>query len=228
MNFGETSKANRLRSPEFIKKYLSGKVIDIGGGNDLVNPFAERFDIEDGDANHITRYRQPLSYDTVYSSHCLEHMYHPARALNEWWQLVAPGGHLIITVPEEDLYEQGIWPSYFNADHKVTFRLDRDTTWSPVSIELRELISPLPSSKIIFIGINDHSYNRKLTWRWNKNRIRRHNFLSKGIYSLARRLPSKIRDCVLSIALPIFKVPIDQLRWESLAQIEVIVEKLKS
>ncbi len=227
MNFGETSKTNRLRSPEFIKKYLSGKVIDIGGGNDLVHPSAERFDIEDGDANHITRYRSPLSYDTVYSSHCLEHMHNPAHALNEWWQLVAPGGHLIVTVPEEDLYEQGIWPSHFNTDHKVTFRLDHDTTWSLVSIELRGLVSSLPNSKIIFIGINDHSYNRKLMWRWNKNRIRRHNFLSKGIYSLARRLPNKIRDSILSIALPIFKVPIDQLRWESLAQIEVIVEKLK-
>lgn len=228
MNYGETSKTNRLRSPEFVAKYLSGKVIDIGGGNDLVCPSAERFDLEDGDANHITKYRQSLSYDTVYSSHCLEHMHEPEKAIREWWQLVAPGGHLIVTVPEEDLYEQGIWPSHFNTDHKVTFRLDRNTTWSPVSIDLRDIVSPLPNSEIIYIGVNDHSYNRKLRWRWNKKSIKSHNFLSKGIYSLARRLPSKIRDHILSIALPIFKVPIDQLRWESLAQIEVIVRKLPS
>src|SRR5437660_6896423 len=110
----EARKTNALRGPAFIERYLSGRVIDIGAGNDLVAPHAERFDIDDGDANLITRHRAAGAYDAVHSSHCLEHMHDPAAALAEWWALVKPGGYLIVVVPHEDLYEQGIWPSIFN------------------------------------------------------------------------------------------------------------------
>ena len=63
----EASKTRRLRRPDFEKKYLSGKVIDIGAGADPVCPWAESFDVAQGDANFITRYRAPESYDTVHS-----------------------------------------------------------------------------------------------------------------------------------------------------------------
>ena len=35
----EASKTNALRSPEFFETYLSGRVIDIGAGDDLVLDF---------------------------------------------------------------------------------------------------------------------------------------------------------------------------------------------
>ncbi len=47
----EASKTNAIRKPDFFTKYLGGRVIDIGAGPDLVCEWAERFDIEDGDAN---------------------------------------------------------------------------------------------------------------------------------------------------------------------------------
>ena len=90
----EAKKTNLIRGDAFMSQYFRGKVIDIGAGNDLVCPGAERFDLEDGDANVITRYRQPDSYDCVHSYHCLEHMHDPAAALKEWWALVKPGGLL--------------------------------------------------------------------------------------------------------------------------------------
>ena len=46
------------------------------------------------------------------------------QALEQWWQLVKPGGAMVIVVPDEDLYEQGAWPSLFNRDHSATFRLN--------------------------------------------------------------------------------------------------------
>jgi hypothetical protein len=49
----------------------------------------------------------------------------PAAALSEWWQLVAPKGHLIVMIPDEALYEQGYWPSLFNPDRKCAFSLSR-------------------------------------------------------------------------------------------------------
>ena len=107
----ETEKTNKLRGSKFLEQYMSGKLIDIGAGKDLVCEWAERFDIEDGDANFITSYRKKASYDTVHSSHCLEHMFDPKSALKEWWELVKPNGYMIIVVPDENLYEQGIWPA---------------------------------------------------------------------------------------------------------------------
>ena len=53
----EARKTNALRGRAFIERYLSGKVIDIGAGADLVAPHAERFDRDEGDANVITRHR---------------------------------------------------------------------------------------------------------------------------------------------------------------------------
>ncbi|NDF98987.1 MAG: methyltransferase domain-containing protein [Chitinophagia bacterium] len=80
----EASKTNKLRGAEFNKQFLSGRIVDIGAGNDLVVPYAEKFDIADGDAQVITRYLPKNSYDAVHSSHCLEHMADPVMALEEW------------------------------------------------------------------------------------------------------------------------------------------------
>ena len=158
----EALKTNRIRSKEFFTKYLSGRIIDIGAGQDLVIPTAERFDIEDGDANYITQYRKTESYDAVHSSHCLEHMFNPVNALNEWWLLVKPGGYLILVVPDEDLYEQGNWPSLFHGDHKNTFRLNKNNSWSPVSFDLEELVKNLPDVQIISSEIQDKYYDYQL------------------------------------------------------------------
>ena len=46
------------------------------------------------------------TYDFVHSSHCLEHMRDPARAMHNWLRILKPGGHLVCLVPDEDLYEQ--------------------------------------------------------------------------------------------------------------------------
>ena len=113
----EASKTNQFRGKDFAGLYLQGHVLDVGAGGDLVCPWAQGFDMENGDANVIHRYFEPGSFDAVHSSHCLEHMLDPPSALRNWWSLVKPGGFMILVVPDEDLYEQGIWPSAFNHDH---------------------------------------------------------------------------------------------------------------
>lgn len=64
-------------------------------------------------------------------------------ALGRWFEVVKPGGHLVVLVPDEDLYEQGQWPSTFNGDHKWTFTLWKDASWSPVSLNVFDLIRGL-------------------------------------------------------------------------------------
>ena len=63
--------------------------------------------------------------------------------LSHWFRVLKPGGHLIVTVPDEDMYEQGQFPSTWNGDHKVTFTISKSNSWSPKSINIIDLISKL-------------------------------------------------------------------------------------
>lgn len=120
-----TCHARRVREG-FFEKYCQGKGIDIGYGGDPVTPTVRGWDIEDGDA-HVMPGVAEGSYDFVYSSSSLEHMDDPVKAVTRWWQILKPGGYLIISVPDRDLFEKKpTLPSRFSADHKHFFLLDRD------------------------------------------------------------------------------------------------------
>jgi SAM-dependent methyltransferase len=156
----ETSKSRQIWG-ELERAVLTGSGIDIGCGPDPVMPEARRFDLEHGDANAITRHVHE-QFDYVYSSHCLEHMRDPRAAVLEWWRLVRPGGHLFFAVPDEDLYEQGVFPSRFNAGHTATFTIEKERSWSPVSINVRALAATLPGGRIVRLALQDHGYDRTL------------------------------------------------------------------
>lgn len=146
----ETSKAVRRRvSDQIWHRILVGRGIDIGCGDDPVDRLklfplitsCERFDKADGDAQRIADFKFNESYDFVHSSHCLEDLEDPATAIEHWFRLVKPGGHLIVNVPDEDLYEQGVWPPRFNRHHRWTFTLWKPAgrSWSPRSLNLWSL-----------------------------------------------------------------------------------------
>ena len=224
----EALKTNRIRSKEFFTKYLSGRIIDIGAGQDLVIPTAERFDIEDGDANYITQYRKTESYDAVHSSHCLEHMFNPVNALNEWWLLVKPGGYLILVVPDEDLYEQGNWPSLFHGDHKNTFRLNKNNSWSPVSFDLEELVKNLPDVQIISSEIQDKYYDYQLKTSYPPE-YKRIPLLLRALKRIIRKIPLIGKALLIKYENILFKYygfPIDQTMRDALAQIQIVAHKV--
>jgi SAM-dependent methyltransferase len=156
----EASKTKKIWT-DFEKSLLLGTGIDIGCGSDPITPQVRRFDVENGDANHVTHFVRE-QFDFVFSSHCLEHMREPQNALLDWWQLVKPGGHLILIVPDEDLYEQGVFPSRFNFDHKSTFTISKARSWSPVSHNILDLVRSLPNSELISLQLQDHGYDRLL------------------------------------------------------------------
>ena len=161
----EASKTEKIRGPEFRSKYFSGRVLDIGCGDNLVVPNAIPFDKEQGDAQNILNYLKPSTFDCVHSSHSLEHMRDVPGALKQWWQLVKPGGTMVIVVPDEDLYEQGVWPSLFNRDHSATFRLNKPDSWSPVSYDLGQICSVLPGAEVISLEHQDVGYDHTLKSR---------------------------------------------------------------
>lgn len=167
----ETKKATARRANTWLyNKVFKGEGVDIGCGEDILNKdksfpnivSVEPFDLIHGDAQYINQYINK-QYDFVHSSQCLEHMVDVDVAISNWWSIVKPGGHLIITVPDEDLYEQGNFPSIYNSDHKWTFSIYKQNSWSIKHKNILNIISKLENFLIIKIELIDTNYNYTIT-----------------------------------------------------------------
>ncbi|HEX8442045.1 MAG TPA: methyltransferase domain-containing protein [Allosphingosinicella sp.] len=160
-----------MSDSNYIRKYFVGSGIDIGGKPDPLALYTELFplmdsvrvwDWEDGDAQFMAGV-DDQSFDFVFASHCLEHLVDPREGLRNWMRIVKPGGHLIINVPDEDMYEQGIFPSTFNRDHKWTFTIFKSRSWSDRSINLAELVAGLgEAADVRKLEMIDAAYRHQL------------------------------------------------------------------
>ncbi|RPI55036.1 MAG: class I SAM-dependent methyltransferase, partial [Deltaproteobacteria bacterium] len=157
--------ARRLQE-DFFKKYCEApdgfmlRGVDIGCGKGIVVPEAERYDrcINPKHDGTTVPGLVPGTYDYVYSSHLLEHLRDPVTALRNWWNLLKPGGYLLLLVPHRDLYEKRTTlPSQFNGDHKFFILPTRDEL--PVT---RCLVGMLNEA----IGVYDCNY-MKLVERYS-------------------------------------------------------------
>ncbi len=139
---------------------------------------------------------------------------------------VRPGGHLFFIVPDEDLYEQGVFPSRFNGDHKATFTISKTKSWSPVSVNVLDLVKSLPGAQLVNVALQDVGYDRKrlrhsqrsFTKLW-AGRVYGRCFRTNGVppekAGLARRT--------------LLRFVADQTRGpEAVAQIQCIVKKIES
>ena len=162
----------------FATRYFVGEGIDIGCGTDLLDTYKDLFprmtgchpwDViwGDGDAGLMEGVKDE-AYDFVVSSHCLEHVTSPLEALKNWVRIVKPGGHVVIIVPDEDLYEQGVFPSTNNSDHKFTFTLHKATrSWSSHSRNLLPMLMQLEDAELLKAEKLDgtHRYSQP---RWDQ------------------------------------------------------------
>ena len=151
----------KLFYPELFKDFVIGATLDIGAGRDPVSPGAIVFDKPQGNAEHIFEHFEHQSFDTVFSSHCLEHINEPRLVIRDWFALVKPSGHLFVIVPDEDLYEQGHFPSIFNNDHKSTFTISKSASWSPKSVNLLEIAQEL-NGEIAYLKQQSDGYDVSL------------------------------------------------------------------
>jgi len=166
----ETSKAliRRLNDSRYASTYFRGNGIDIGAGDDSLGRYQQQFpliesvrawDIPDGDAQ-LMESVVDNTYDFVHSSHCLEHLNNPFEAFKNWIRICRPGGHIITTIPDEDLYEQGVFPSTFNNDHKSSWTILKGKSWSPVSVNVIELLYQFRNEiEILKIELVNGSFN---------------------------------------------------------------------
>lgn len=214
----EATKTRKIWGPRELAVF-TGKGIDIGCGPDPVTPDVRRFDVEDGDANVISQFVHE-QFDFVYSSHCLEHMHDPRAALLEWWKLVKPGGHLFFIVPDEDLYEQGIFPSRGNPDHKATFTISKSQSWSAVSHNVLDLARLLPGGELVDVRLQDHNYDRRLL---------RHRSPPNLFFRALFRISSEVKQRTGVTLTPFQRLlgRYDQTQNpDTLAQIQCIVKKV--
>jgi SAM-dependent methyltransferase len=161
----------RLADSNFLRKYFVGDGIDIGGKPDPLILYASLFpgirslktwDWEDGDAQHMAGVADD-SFDFVFSSHCLEHLVDPSEGLANWFRIVRPGGYLIVDIPDEDMYEQGVFPSTHNRDHKTSWTISKARSWSPASINLLDFVGVLgPAADIRKIEVIDSTFRPEL------------------------------------------------------------------
>jgi SAM-dependent methyltransferase len=163
---GETSKAHerRLREGWFERYAPSDRSgIDIGCQFDPINETFRRFDwvFGDGDAT-IMEGVSANTYHTVYASHILEHLQFPHKAIQRWYEIVEPGGHLIICVPSRDLYEKKRFPpSNWNPEH-VYFWLP-EVEEPPCTKSLKhEVLRAIPDADIVSLRVLDSGYDYSL------------------------------------------------------------------
>lgn len=165
----EATKAmtRRLHDSRFATKYFVGDGIDIGCGGDCIIKYKEWFplmnsvrawDQEDGDAQTLEGI-ESQSFDFVHSSHSLEHMADPYIAFERWVDILKPTGHIILTLPDEDMFEQGRWPSTFaGSDHVSSWTIFKFESWSPKSINCVEFFSRYRELEILKIEKIDQTF----------------------------------------------------------------------
>lgn len=163
------SMQRRLQDSRFATRYFRGNGLDVGGGGDSLALYREFFpliknifvyDRPHGDAQLLANVADE-TFDFLYSSHCLEHLRNPREALQNWLRVIRPGGHLVINVPDEDLYEQGQWPSRFNSDHKLSFTIAKPQSWSPVSLNVLDLLGALRNeAELLSLNLVDQGYRQ--------------------------------------------------------------------
>lgn len=126
----------------FFDHFMSGTGLDIGYAGYIANaksilPSAIGIDTNyPGYDGRVLPFASS-SQDFVYTSHTLEHIDDYVQALREWYRVLKVGGHMVIAVPSQYLYEKkASLPSRWNADHK------RFYTVSSLAREIEEALEP--------------------------------------------------------------------------------------
>jgi len=158
----ETAKSLDRRIREgWFDRYLRPNLIDIGCGDDPITAEAVKYDRSCGSDDAVFCREIPdQSFQTVYASHVLEHLWHPVVALQSWARILKPDGLMIVCVPHRHLYEKRqLLPSRWNEDHKTFWlphRVDPPATFSLFDT-FREA---LPDFEVVLFRVLDDLYQQ--------------------------------------------------------------------
>lgn len=127
----ETAKVRDL--PE-VMQHIKGKILDYGCGGDKIVPHAIGMDgrempgvdmvcrdLENPTADVFSLVEE---FDTVYSSHFLEHVLNPYSMVSMWYQFLRPMGKLVLYLPDGRYYS-----NQNNLEHMQDINYDNFLFW---------------------------------------------------------------------------------------------------
>ena len=132
----ETQKAQTRRAVDKSFDWntvFSGEGLDVGSGD---NPLCDcrpvigdsdkavSFDLPDGAGDDLRDRFLARRFDFIHGSNVLEHALSAGVMLRSWIGCLKPGGYIVATVPDWELYEKKTWPSRWNAGHRSTWSMD--------------------------------------------------------------------------------------------------------
>jgi SAM-dependent methyltransferase len=122
------SEAAKVRDMS-IMKYVHGRVCDVGAGGDKITPDAYAVDGRalpgvDSVRHGLFLRDEDGLFDTIFSSHFLEHVDNPSDYISNWFIYLRDGGHLVLYLPQKDAYN-----SHENLEHLFNWSYDDFMFW---------------------------------------------------------------------------------------------------
>lgn len=122
------SEAAKVRDMS-IMKYVTGRICDVGAGHDKITPDA--YAVDGRPLHGVDQVRDGLLlnlndsyFDTIFSSHFLEHVANPWEYIMNWWDHLVTGGHIVLYLPQKDAYN-----SHENLEHMWNWAYDDFMFW---------------------------------------------------------------------------------------------------
>ena len=147
MNEARKAAIRRARDLSY-QRYFVGDGIDVGCGAWGLNGLREfypamrsvvEWDLPMGDGALLASVADNTC-DWVHGSHVLEHLDFPAKGMNNWLRVLKPGGHIIATIPDFEMYERGNWPSKFSGEHLWRFTMEASLAHGPQMLYLMDFL----------------------------------------------------------------------------------------
>lgn len=123
-----SSEAAKVRDMPHVMQYITGRTADMGAGHDKIKPEAKGYDGRN--LPGIDEVQNQLfiwvanSYDTVFSSHFLEHVPNPYEYIKNWHNGLVVGGHLVLYLPDGRYYN-----NQDNPEHMIDMKYDDFMFW---------------------------------------------------------------------------------------------------
>lgn len=124
---GYMSEAAKVRDLPEVMKYITGRVADVGAGHDKITPDAIAFDGRALDGVDVVQEGCMLDnrwFDTIFSSHFLEHVPSPFEYIMDWYDHLETGGHVVIYLPQKGAYD-----SWQNEEHLWNWQYEDFVFW---------------------------------------------------------------------------------------------------
>lgn len=168
----ENTKATFLRWSQnrTYHNVFKGTGLHINPGDDILKaknfPLVEeieKFDFDDFslDTDKL-KDLEGKTFDFILFTSLVSFQEDPVEVVSKILEYVKPKGHLILTVPDEDLYEQGNFPSIFNKGHKRSYSIYKQDSWSGGHYDLIEMIDNVDTACCRKIELIDTNYNYSL------------------------------------------------------------------